>query len=61
MEKELKDIKKQNKMLYIISKKYGSRCETKKINNTREKASKSTSVSSSDDLESDLSLAIDGI
>ena len=47
--KELKDLNKQNKMLYSIAKKPGSRLEIKK---TRAKDSKKTSESSSGDLES---------
>ena len=48
--KDLKDLNKQNKMRYIISKKTGSRCE---INIIKAKSSKSTIVSSSDYLDSD--------
>ena len=52
-EKDLKAIKKQNKILYIIAKKSGSRREIKKINNIRGGYSKKTSVSSSEDWDSD--------
>ena len=57
--KELKDLKKQNKMLYSISNKSDSRCDIKNINKIRSKYSKKTSESSSDDLESYSLLARD--
>ena len=57
--KDLKYLNKQNKMLYRISKKYGSRQEINKSKNIREKASKKTSDSSSDDTDSDSFLASD--
>ena len=44
-------------MLYSIAKKSGLRHETKNIKKIREKASKKGSDSSSDDLDSDSSLA----
>ena len=53
--KDMKYPKKQNKMLYSIAKKSGSRRDIKK---TRAKDSKKTSESSSDDVESDSLLAI---
>ena len=53
--KELKDLKKQNKMLYSIANKSCLRREIKKI---REKAYKKSSDSSSDDSDSDSLLAI---
>ena len=49
-----KSLKKQNKMLYIISNKTGLCREIKKI---RAEASKKTSVSPSEDWDSDSSLA----
>ena len=52
--KELKSLKKQNKILYSITKKSGSHREIKKI---REKDSKKTINSSSDDSDSNSSLA----
>ena len=55
--KDLKYLKNQNKMLYIIAKKSGSHREINKINNISTKSSKKTSDSSSDDLDSDLLLA----
>ena len=58
--KDLKALKKQNKMLYRIPKKSGLRCETKNIKNIRAKASKKGSDSSSDDSESDSLLARNG-
>ena len=54
--KDLKALKKQNKVLYSIAKKSGSRRYIKKI---RAKASEKSSDSSRDDLESDSSLASD--
>ena len=58
--KDLKSLKKQNKMIYRIAKKSISRRELKKINNIWGKASKkvhnSSSDSSSDDSDSDSSL-----
>ena len=57
--KELKALNKQNKMLYSIAKKFGSRREIKNIKKIREKAYKMTSVSSSEDWDSDYSLGID--
>ena len=60
--KDIKSLKKQNKLLYIISKKSGSRREIKKINNIRSKASKKrrdgSIDSSSEDSDSDSSLSI---
>ena len=47
--KELKALNKQNKMIYGIAKKSGSRREIKKIKKIRAKASKKSSDSSSDD------------
>ena len=59
--KELKALKKQNKMLYIISKKYSSRRKLKNINNIKAEASRnhrySVSNSSSIDLCYDSSLS----
>ena len=52
MGKELKALKNQNKMLYIIAKKYVLRREIKKIKKIRAKASNKGSNSSSDDLVS---------
>ena len=49
---ELKALKKQNKMLYSIAKKSGSRLEIKKIKNIRADDYKKTSVSSSKDWDS---------
>ena len=46
--KELKYLNKQNKMLYSIPKKSGSRREIKNIKKIRAKASKKTSVFSSE-------------
>ena len=43
--KELKDIRKQNKMFYSISKKSGSRRELKNIKKIKDKASKNHSYS----------------
>ena len=57
--KYLKSLKKQNKMLYIISKKSGSRHEINMIKNIKAKASKKYSDSSSDYSDSDYSLSID--
>ena len=58
--KDMKSLKKQNKMIYRIAKKSISRRELKKINNIWGKASKkvhnSSSDSSSDDSDSDSSL-----
>ena len=51
--KEMSAIKKQNKILYSITKKSGSRREIKKIKNIRKKASKKSRESSSDDSDSD--------
>ena len=59
--KDLKALKKQNKIIYSIAKKSGSRHDIKKIKNIRAKYSKKTSDSSSDDLDSDSSLARDSI
>ena len=56
-EKDLKDIKKQNKILYRISEKPSSHREIKKIKQITEKAYMKTNDYSSDDLESDSSLA----
>ena len=58
--KELKALRKQNKMLHSISNESGSRRDIRKIKKIRAKASKRTSVYSSDDLDSDSSLASDG-
>ena len=44
--KELKALKKKNKMLYIIAKKSGSRREIQKFKNIRKEASKDTYSSS---------------
>ena len=61
LKKELKSFKKQNKMLYIIAKKYGSCRKIKNIKNITEKASNkgrnSSSGSSGDDSDSVTSLA----
>ena len=61
--KDIKALKKQNKMLFIISKKSGSYRELKKIKNIRAKSAKKrrndSSNSSSDGLDSDSSLASD--
>ena len=59
--KELKALRNENKMLYSIVKKSGLRRDINKINNFRAKSSKKTNVSSSDDLDSDSSLASDRI
>ena len=60
--KDIKSLKNQNNLLYIISKKSGSRREIKKINNIRSKASKKrrdgSSNSSSEDSDYDSSLSI---
>ena len=56
--KDLKALKKQNKILYSITKKSGSRHEIQKINNTRKEASKDT-YSSGEDWDYDSSLASD--
>ena len=60
--KELKYHRKQNKILYSITKKSGSRCETSNIKKIRAKFSRkswdSNIDSSSDDLDSDSSMAI---
>ena len=53
---ELKALKNQNKMLYIIANKSGS---LREIKNIRAKSSKKTGNSSGDDLESDSLLARD--
>ena len=59
--KYLKLLKKQNKMVYSIAKKSGSRLELKKINNINTKVSMKSSYYSSDssriDLDSDSSLS----
>ena len=61
--KELKYIKKQNKILYSISKKSGSRHEQKNIKNIKDKAPKKrcndSSNSSRDEYYSDYSLSSD--
>ena len=61
--KELKDLKKQNKTLFSIANKSGSRRELKKIKKIRAKASKkrcnSSSDSSSDESNSDSLLSSD--
>ena len=57
--KDLEGFKKQNKMLYSIAKKSGSRREIKMIKKIRAKASNKGSDSSSDDLGSNYSLARD--
>ena len=59
--KELKSLKKQNNILYSISKKSGSRREIKNINNIRAKYSKKTSVSSSKDRDFDSSISSNSI
>ena len=59
LRKELKALKNHNKMLYRITKKYGSCCDIKKIKKIREKASKKTRKSSRDDSDSDSLLASD--
>ena len=59
--KDLKSLKKHNKMLYSISKKSGSRREIKNINRIRSEASKKTGVSSSEDWDSNSLLAINSI
>ena len=46
--KDLKALKKQNKVIYSISKKSGSRRELNKINKINSKASKKRSYSSRD-------------
>ena len=53
----LKSLKQKNKMLYSIANKSGSRREINKIKNITEKYSKKTNVSSSEDWDSDSSLA----
>ena len=55
----MKSLKKQNKMIYIIANKSVARRYIKKINNIRAKSSNNGSDSSSDDLDSDSSLASD--
>ena len=55
--KELKSIKKQNKILYSTAKKYGFPREINNIKKVREKASKKGSNSSSDYSDSNSSLA----
>ena len=59
--KELKDLKKQSKILYSITKKFGSRHELKKIKNIKAKVSKkrydSRSDSSSDEYYYESSLS----
>ena len=61
--KELKDINKQNKMLYIVSKKYVSHCETDKIKKIKaeypKKRRDDIRDSSSDKSYSDYSLSRD--
>ena len=52
--KELKSLKNQNKMIYIIAKKSGSRREIKKV---KAEFSKNNSISSSEDWYSNSSLA----
>ena len=59
--KELKYPKNQNKMLYSISKKYGSRREINNVKKIRAKASKKTNVSSSEYWDCNSSLASDNI
>ena len=55
--KDLKALKKQNKMIYIMANKSSLRHEIKNIKNISTKTSNKTSVSSSDDSDSDLLLA----
>ena len=55
--KEMKALKNQNNMLYSIAKKSGSRREINKTKNIREKSSQKNSIYSSDDSDSDSSLA----
>ena len=55
--KDLKYLKKKNKMLYSIAKKSGSRCEIKNTKKIRSTASKKSSNSSSDDSDYDSFLA----
>ena len=57
--KYLKALNKQNKMLYSIAKKSGLLRDIKNIKNIKSRASKKTRESSSDDLDSDLSLSSD--
>ena len=57
--KDLKYLNKQNKMLYSIAKKSGSRHEINNIKKIRVKYSKKGSDSSSDDSDSDSSLSSD--
>ena len=59
--KELKDLKKKNKMLYTIANKSSLRSEIKNIKNIRAEASKNNSVSSSEDWDSDSPLASNSI
>ena len=56
--KDLKPLNNQNNMLYSIAKKSGSRHDINNIKTINSKASKQTSVSSSEDWDSDSSLAI---
>ena len=56
--KDIKALKKQNKIIYSIAKKSGSRRELHKIKKIRKEALKDT-YSSSEDWDSDSSLAID--
>ena len=55
--KELKALEKQKNVLYSIAKKSGSRRDINNIKKIREKYYKKTSVSSSDDLDPDSSIA----
>ena len=55
--KDLKYLKKQNKMIYSIYNKSGLRLEIKNIKNIRAKASNNTSVYSGDDWDSNSSIA----
>ena len=55
--KELKALNKQNKMLYSIAKKSGSRCEIKNTKKIKSTADKKSSNSSSDDSDYDSFLA----
>ena len=59
--KELKPLKKQKNMIYIIAKKSYLHRETKTIKKIKSEASKKTSISSSEDWSSDSSLARNSI
>ena len=62
--KELKTLNKQNKMVYSITKKSSSRREINNIKKfwgeTSKKGRNSSSIYSSDDLDSNSSISIDG-